>query len=55
MNIEARGQRQEARAVIWGALFLFTLGACQMADGGDKGQPSLYGIGTPASVFSNFS
>jgi S-disulfanyl-L-cysteine oxidoreductase SoxD len=29
---------------------VLALGACQMADGGDKGVPATYGIGTPASA-----
>ena len=48
MNCEARGQRSEARAVVFVALL--ALGACTMADGGETGAPSTYGIGTPATA-----
>ena len=45
-NNKATGHRPQATAF---ALVL-AFAACQMADGGDKGAPSTYGIGTPATA-----
>lgn len=46
---EARGRRSEARVSLVCLLCWVAMAGCQVADRGDSGAPSTYGLGTPAT------
>ena len=49
-NGDVRGQRSEVRGLGFSLLCVAAMASCQMADNGDRGAPSTYGLGTPATA-----